>query len=115
MTVSSIYNSAIKLLGYNNAYLSVEDNDILKSRAIEFVNQIGFDLFKMSAVKNFLEEFYLAAEYRDALIYGVCMLMSLSEGDGDKNRIFTELYNSKRAEVKAQITKITDVFFEGEG
>lgn len=32
MTVSNVYNSAIKLLGYNNLYLSVEDNDILKKK-----------------------------------------------------------------------------------
>ncbi len=110
MTVNDIYNSVVKLLGYNNLYLSVEDNDILKKRAVEFVNRIGFDLFKMPPVNNFLEEFELAIEHEAALIYGVCMLLSLSEGDGDKNRLFTELYNAKRAEAKSQISKITDVF-----
>lgn len=110
MTVNDIYNSVVKLLGYNNLYLSVEDNDILKKRAVEFVNRIGFDLFKMPPVNSFLEEFELAIEHEDALIYGVCMLLSLSEGDGDKNKLFTELYNAKRAEAKSQISKITDVF-----
>lgn len=110
MTVNSIYNSTVKLLGYNNSYLSLEDNDILKKRAIEFVNRIGFDLFEMPPVNNFLEEITVPFGCDDALIYGLCMLISLSEGDGDKNRIFTELYNARRAKLKAQTTKITDVF-----
>ena len=112
MTVNSIYNSAVKLLGYNNSYLSLEDNDILKKRAIEFVNRIAFDLFTMPPVSNFLEELNLPLECEDALIYGLCMLLSLSEGDGDKNRLFTELYNAKRAKMKAQTAKISDVFPE---
>ena len=110
MTVSNVYNSAIKLLGYNNLYLSVEDNDILKKRAVEFVNQIGYDLFKMPPVNSFLEEFNVPSGALEALIYGLCMLVSLSESDGDKNRLFTELYNLKRSGFKSAITKISDVF-----
>lgn len=110
MTVNNVYNSAIKLLGYNNAYLSIEDNDILKKRAVEFVNRIGFDLFKMPSVNGFLEEFNIPPNALEALIYGVCMLISLSESDGDKNRLFTELYNLKRSSFKSSVTKITDTF-----
>lgn len=113
MTVNSIYNSSIKLLGYNNLYLSLEDNDILKKRAVEFVNRIGADLFKMPPTDDFLEEFNVPEGCLEALIYGVCMLLSLSEGDGDKNRLFCELYNSKRAEAKAKVSKIKDVFPTG--
>lgn len=115
MTVSSIYNSVVKLLGYNNTYLSVEDNDILKKRTVEFVNRLGYDLFKMPPVDSFLQEFNLPSEYKEALIYGVCMLISLSEGDGDKNKLFTELYNSKRAEAKSQIMSIKDIFPSASG
>lgn len=114
MTVNNVYNSAIKLLGYNNLYLSIEDNDIFKKRAVEFVNRIGSDLFEMPPVSSFLEEFRIPSGALEALIYGLCMLISLSESDGDKNRLFTELYNLKRTSFKSKITKISDAFPENQ-
>ena len=44
----------------------------------------------------------------EAVCYGTAMLLSLSEGETEQNRLFTQIYNAKRAAVLSEIQKIQD-------
>jgi hypothetical protein len=45
----------------------------------------------------------------DALVYGVAMILSLIGFDSELNRVFTQIYNSKRSAALNEISAVTDV------
>lgn len=109
-----IYNKALIRLGYKGT----GDNEVLDSRIVgrvlEFINQIAIDL-KLNTVNNLSEEISNLTEICEALCCGVAMLLSLSEGDANKNVIFTALYNAKRAGALSKASFIEDNLPVAEG
>ncbi len=108
MKVYDIYDNACLLMGYNEQQSTSADNQAMKDRVVSAVNMIGYDLFKMPPVKRIFDNAQVPEKYYDALLYGVCMLLSLSCGDDEKNRYFTENYNLKRGCVKSEKASISD-------
>ena len=47
--------------------------------------------------------------------YGVAMLLSLIGGDGERNRLFTNLYNAKRGAVLNRVDAVTDAMPKVDG
>jgi hypothetical protein len=45
----------------------------------------------------------------DGVCSGVAMLLALSESDGEKHKIFCEIYNAKRGMLLSKNSKIEDV------
>lgn len=103
-----IYKRAMLLLGYND----IIDNSSLQTRFEEqgsdLISQIAADL-RISGIPSLSVDLSASSAQTEALIYGTAMLLSLVEGDSSKSRIFTELYNSKRAAALKNTAEITDV------
>ncbi len=107
MTGNDIYRRVLGLLGYLNTNIeNANDNNLLK-RAPDIINQICLDL-KIPQIERLSDTIKANDILLDALCYGTAMLMALIEGDGAKNQIFTQIYNSKRATALSQIEKIED-------
>ena len=102
-----IYKRAMLLLGYND----IIDNSSLQTRFEEqgsdLISQIAADL-RISGIPSLSVDLSASSAQTEA-IYGTAMLLSLVEGDSSKNRIFTELYNAKRAAALKNTAEITDV------
>ncbi len=107
MTGYDIYKRVLNISGYLNNGDGIVGEQALVKRMPDIINQICNDL-KISEI-NFLEEKINATQPQlDALCYGTAMLLSLSEGETEKNRLFTQIYNSKRTIVLSQNEKIED-------
>lgn len=96
-----IFKRALIRLGFSDY------ENRLSSKALEFINQICLDL-KLSTVKNLSEEIKLSSEQEEALCCGIAMLLSFSEGDSEKNKLYCDLYNSKRASVLSKVCFVED-------
>ena len=88
-----VYKKAVLRLGYNGSV-----NDRLLERALELMNQILQDL-KLAEIKNLSEKLNVTETQAEALCCGTAMLLALSESDGEKNRLFADIYNAKRATI----------------
>lgn len=108
MKGSEIYKKAMLLLGYND----IIDNSSLQTRfeeqGAELISQIADDL-QISGIESLSSDLEINTAQREALIYGTAMLLSLTEGDTSKNRIFAELYNAKRAAALKRTVGILNV------
>lgn len=102
MSGYDIFKKAILRLSYGN----YENNLIAK--ALEFINQICIDL-KLPVIDNISNTLEASPEYIEAVCLGLAMLLTLSEGDSEKNRVYTNLYNAKRAALLSKTTCIEDV------
>lgn len=107
MTGNDIYRRVLGLLGYLNTNTVKAGEENLLKRAPDIINQICLDL-KISQIKRLSDKIEAKSEALDALCYGTAMIMSLVEGDGAKNQIFTAIYNAKRAAALSQTQKIED-------
>lgn len=96
MTGNDILSRVLNLLGYLNSWNTRTDNENLLKRAPDIINQICFDL-KIPNITKLSDEIEATDKSLDALCYGTAMIMALVEGDGDKNKIFADIYNAKRA------------------
>ncbi len=96
MTGNDVFNRALNLLGYLNSYTTKTDNQNLLKRVPDILNQICFDL-KIPNIIKLSDKIEASDKALDALCYGVAMIMALVEGDGAKNKMFTDIYNAKRA------------------
>ena len=56
-----------------------------------------------------MSETDISEKIADAAVYGTAMFLSLAYGDTDKSSLFSDIYNQKRAAVKAGTGKISDV------
>ena len=108
MTGHKIFDSAMKLLGYTDSFGEIDDSTGLKSRATSVINRILTDLNLGISIEKLSDNIKTSKETEDALIYGAAMLLSLSDNDGGKNKLFAEIYNGKRASVKGNKTYIAD-------
>lgn len=108
MTGFDIYNKCMALLGYTYQEGEIITGKTLKARFPEILNQILNDL-KMDSTDDLSAEILLDSKQKDALVNGCAMLLSFSEGDVEKNRIFTAIYNAKRAAALANTGSVKDV------
>lgn len=106
MTGNDIYKRVINILGYT-AGEKVSDTSNLLKRFLEIVNQICIDL-KMPLLSTLSDKIECTELQFSALCYGCAMLLSLIEGDGAKNQIFTGIYNSKRSSALSTCEKVED-------
>ncbi len=101
MSGYDIFKRAVIRLGFSDY------ENRLSSRAIEFINQICIDL-KINTVERLSQEIEISDELCEALCCGVAMLLSFSEGDSEKNKLYCDLYNSKRASVLSKVCFVED-------
>lgn len=107
MTGYDIYKKACARVGVSGAADEIIADSRLLARALEFVNQIALDL-KMNEINNLSDEIAGDSVKTEALCCGVAMLISLSCGQAEKNQIYANIYNSKRAAVLAHSSFIED-------
>lgn len=91
-----IYKKAVTRLGYNSC-----DDKALLEKAGELIGQISADL-KLEQITDLTADLQLDSNEAEAVCCGVTMLLALIEGDGEKHRIFCELYNAKRASLLSE-------------
>lgn len=102
-----IYKKAALRLGYNSATDTTAFDSKTLSRVLEIINQIALDL-KLKTIETLSQKIVCSDEKLEALCCGTAMLLSLTEGDAEKNKIFTEIYNAKRSAVLNEISTIKD-------
>ncbi len=101
MSGYEIFKHAVLRLGFQDY------ENRLSSGALEFLNQICLDL-KIHTVKSLSEEIEVSDDLCEALCCGVAMLLSFSEGDSEKNKLYCDLYNAKRASVLSKVCFVED-------
>lgn len=107
MTGYDIYKKVLNISGHLNCGENSFSEQVLLERMPDIINQICFDL-KIPAI-NGLDDVINASEPEiDALCYGTAMLLAVSEGESEKNMLFTQIYNAKRAAVLCKSEKIED-------
>ena len=109
-----LYKRVLNLLGYMYSDDSITSDNLLYKRALYAINQILSDL-DQNEIADMNCEIKLSKPQLDALIYGVAMLLSLIGGDGERNRLFTNLYNAKRGAVLNRVDAVTDAMPKVDG
>ena len=119
MTLREMYIKAMILLGYVKSDGEISGQQELQKQSVAAVNQIYADLFFALGNSDFkpldnssqmidLPERIL----NDVMPYGVAMLIAQSENDGDSQALYANIYNKKRASVRAENT-VQDVMPRG--
>ena len=96
MKAFDIYKRAMRLLGYGDILNDEALRQRFEEQSAELISQIAADLH-IKEISSLSDELEADAQQLEALACGTAMLISLIEGDSSKNRIFTSLYNAKRA------------------
>lgn len=104
MTGYDISERVNMLLGYTDITLG----DGHEKEILNAVNRIGFDLIGMESINSLNDELNINENIADAIVYGVCMIVTLTWSDSAKNALFTDIYNQKRASAKSSNAKIKD-------
>ncbi len=116
MTAYEIFFAAAALTGYDGMIGENSGKDELLSKGLAACDRIYSDLhyavYGDSAARTKLnsmnDEVILPQRVLDDIMpYGVAMLLSLWEGDGENNQIWTQIYNEKRGTI-TKISKISD-------
>ena len=107
MTGNDLYKRTLGLLGYLNSNTVLANKDNLLKRATDIINQICFDL-KLKTISELENTIVATSERLDALCYGVAMLLAVSEGETEKNKLFAQIYNAKRAAVLCETQSVED-------
>ena len=107
MTGNDLYKRTLGLLGYLNSNMVSANKDNLLKRATDIINQICFDL-KLKTISELENTIVATSERLDALCYGVAMLLAVSEGETEKNKLFAQIYNAKRAAVLCETQSVED-------
>lgn len=108
MTGYDIYEKAMQFIGMGDTDGEIPDGTAILPAALEAINQIGFDLCGMQPKATLFDVVDLPAYALAAMPYGVGMLLSMSIGVTQQNALMTELYNAKRATVKAATSRVRD-------
>ena len=100
-----VFERALRLLNYTDAY-GQPDGELYASlfkRGKAAVNQIYADLWHVARVDDFVPLTSMeqaiqlpSKQLQDVMPYGVAMLLALSEGDGDNQQLYADIYNRKR-------------------
>lgn len=99
-------------LGFNNKN-TFSPHSSTSKRDLEFVNQILEDL-RLNQLKELSCKVECSKEQAEAVCSGVAMLLSMCEGETEKNRLYTAVYNAKRAAVLGNVSKIEDTLPKAE-
>ena len=106
MTGYDIYKKVLSISGY-----STSEDDFLQQVTLErmpdIINQICFDL-KLNTISELENKIVATSKQLDALCYGVAMLLAVSEGETEKNKLFAQIYNAKRAAVLCETQSVED-------
>ena len=108
MTGYDVIRRAFNLLGYLGDGQDPCTSDKTAANGFGFINQLLSDL-KCHSISSLQDSLGISSAKEEALCYGVAMLFALTEGDGNKNRIFSEIYNAKRGIALAEISGVKDV------
>lgn len=108
MKAFDIYKRAMRLLGYGDILNDEALRQRFEEQSAELISQVAADLH-IREISSLSDELEADAQQLEALTYGTAMLISLIEGDSSKNRIFTALYNAKRASSLKAKAIIADV------
>ncbi len=107
MTGYEILKKALIRLGIKN------ENNSLNLRATEYINQISSDL-KGNIIENLSDTVSKDNELCEAITVGLVMLFSLTIGDLSANKIYTDLYNAKRAKLLSVNDTVEDKLPKGD-
>ena len=116
MTALEAFNTAAALTGYDGIIGENSGKDELLSKGLAAVDRIYSDLHyavygdeaERVKIKTMSDEIPLPPRVTDDILpYGVAMLLSLWEGDGENNQIWAQVYNEKRGTI-TKISKISD-------
>ncbi len=107
MTGYDVYKRVLNISGYLNNGEVVVGEQSLTQRMPDIINQICQDL-DIPQINSLEDSINAASQKIDALCYGTAMLLSLSEGEIEKNRLFTQIYNSKRMTALSKNEQIVD-------
>ncbi len=102
-----LYKRVLNLLGYMYSDDGITSDNLLYKRALYAINQILLDLGQ-NEIEDMNCEINLSKAQLDALVYGVAMMLSLIGGDGERNRLFANIYNAKRGGALNTVDNITD-------
>ena len=102
-----VYKRVLNLLGYMYNDDSITSDNVLYKRALYSINQILLDLGQ-NEIADMNCEINLSKAQLDALVCGLAMLLSLIGGDGERNRLFTNLYNAKRSAALNKVDVVVD-------
>lgn len=105
-----LLKGAFLRLGINNSTELLEGTS---KRDLEFINQILIDL-KITPITELSQEVKCNDNQAEAVCCGLAMLLSFVLGEGDKNAIYTAIYNAKRANLLCKTEKIEDVLPKAE-
>lgn len=111
-----IYKRVLNLLGYVNQDDVITADNTLYRRAIHALNQVLSDL-KQEEIADLNCVIEAPKATMEAIVYGMAMMLSLIGCDSELNRVFTQIYNSKRSAALNEVTSVTDVLptvIEGE-
>ena len=103
-----IYRKAVSLMGIREDSGTVSSEDRFLKIAMDALQHICVDL-GIPVPKSFSETITANEKQLDACVCGMAMMLGLSIGDTNANTLFGELYNFKRAAVKAASNRIKDV------
>ncbi len=122
MTGRDVLTKAMEMMNYTDTDGAVSNNapSGVMRRGLSLVNQIYSDLWfiendgvegvlfsPLTSLSGNLVLTDRAAA--DVMPYGVAMLLAQSEGDGDNQQLFANLYNRKRTSVNAPVSAIVDM------
>ncbi len=103
MTGNEIVKKALTLLSYTDGLGQVSGEQRFRGRAVTVLNTIYSDLFYIEnsngfeSLNSLTEEIKLSERaLNDVMPYGVAAQFAQSEGDGDNQQHWTNLYNQKR-------------------
>ena len=113
MSGYEVYKKELLRLGYNSSDNEVVFSDSRLLRAKELINQILSDL-NIGQINELSSPINCSKAELEAVCYGVMMLLSLSEGESEKNKLFTDIYNAKRAAVLSRVSLIEDTLPKAE-
>ncbi len=107
MTGYDIYTRVLNISGHLNSSETTVGNQMLLERMPDIINQICLDL-KIPQIKALADEIDISPKQEDALCYGTAMLLAVSESESEKNQLFTQIYNAKRAAVLSSKETVKD-------
>lgn len=115
MTGIQIAEMSAKLLGYASANGNLQLSERIMTKALVIVNLVYSDLWRICKTGEFKPLSSLSEKINlperalsDVMPYGIAMMMSQLEDDGDQQQLFSMLYNQKRSGL-SKIEKLEDV------
>ena len=108
MTGFDVYKRCLALMGY-----TLEDNEVLAEKSLttrmpELINYIADELH-LPTIKKLSDVIKGTSQQIEALCAGSVMLFALSEGDSEKNKVFSSIYNAKRGAILSRSEVVSDV------